>query len=192
MISSKGVACPCRTRTRFANSIAYPFFDLIEPMRENLASAALALAALLVLGCSHSTTYTSKDGSVTVEQKGKDQGSMTFTSKDGNKVEVNSSGGKVPDDYPKDLPVYGDAKVTLSTSVSEKNARNLILESPDAADKITDFYKKGLESNGWKLDGSMNMGEMSMFTATKDKRKAVIQVINEKDKRTINQVLTDQ
>ena len=58
--------------------------------------------------------------------------------------------------------------------------------------KIAEFYKKGLESNGWKIEGAMNMGEMNMFTAAKDKRQAVVQVVNAGGKRTISQVLSDK
>jgi len=38
----------------------------------------------------------------------------------------------------------------------------------------------------------MNMGEMNMFTAAKDKRQAVVQVVNAGGKRTISQVLSDK
>ena len=116
---------------------------------------------------------------------------MTFTGKDGQKVVIDSGGGKIPDDYPKDLPVYAGAKVIMSQSATEKNTHNLVLESSDPADKIADYYKKSLESNGWKIEGSMNMGEMNMFTAVKDKRQAIVQVMNSSEKRTINQVLSD-
>jgi hypothetical protein len=153
-----------------------------------ICGAILALAA-----CKRSTTYSTKDGNVTLEHKGKDVSSMTFTGKDGQKVAINVGGeGNVPGDYPKDVPVYKDTKVVMSQSASEKNAHNLVLESGDSADKIAEFYKKGLESNGWKIEGTMNMGEMNMLTAVKDKRQTVIQIINAGDKRTINQILSDK
>jgi hypothetical protein len=154
-----------------------------------ICAAVLASAGA---ACKRSSTYSTKDGSMTVEQKGKDVSSMTFTGKDGQKVVMDVGGGKVPGDYPKDVPVYDDAKVILSQSTSEKNAQNLVLESNDAAEKIAGFYKKGLESNGWKIEGNMNMGEMSMFTAVKEKRQVVVQVLNAGDKRTITQVLSDK
>ena len=66
------------------------------------------------------------------------------------------------------------------------------MESNDAAEKIAGFYKKGLEGNGWKIEGSMNMGEMNMFTAVKDNRQAVVQIVNAGDKRTITQTLSDK
>ena len=101
-------------------------------------------------------------------------------------------GAQVPADYPKDLPVYDGARVILSQSATEKNAHNLVLESNDPADKIADSYKNGLESNGWKMEGAMNMGKMNMFTAVKDKCQAVVQIANAGDKRTITQILSDK
>jgi hypothetical protein len=160
--------------------------------KSTLAGMCATLLAITASGCKKSSTYSTRDGSVTLEQKGKDVSSMTFTGKDGQKVVMDVGGGKVPGDYPKDVPVYDGAKVIMSQSVSEKNARNLVLESNDAAEKIAEFYKKGLESNGWKVEGTVNMGEMNMFTATKDKRQAVVQIVNAGEKRTITQVLSDK
>ena len=158
-------------------------------MRKNIV---VGVAVVLMVACSRSRTYTSKDGSVTVEQKGKDASSMTFTGKNGETVAINMNGGKVPDDYPKDVPLYEGTKVIMSNSASEKHARHLMLESKDPADKIAEYYKKGLDSNGWKIDGTMNMGEMNMFTASKDNRQLVVQISNSADKRTISQVLSDK
>ena len=142
--------------------------------------------------CSRSQTYTSKDGSVTVEQKGKDGGSMTFKGKNGETVAITMDGGKIPDDYPKDVPLYEGTKVIMANAASEKHAKHLVLESKDAVDKIVDYYKKGLDSNGWKVEGTMNMGEMNMFTATKENRQLVIQIANGPDKRSITQILSDK
>ena len=40
-------------------------------------------------------------------------------------------GAKLPADYPKDVPVYDGGKVIMSQSATEKNMRNLVLESTD-------------------------------------------------------------
>src|SRR5438093_5842639 len=135
-------------------------------MRKNM-TVGICAAVLSIggAGCNRSATYSTKDGSMTVEQKGKDVSSMTFTGKDGQKLVMDVGGGKVPGDYPKDMPLYESAKVMMSQSANEKNTHNLVMESNDAAEKIAGFYKKGLEGNGWKIEGSMNMGEMNMFTA---------------------------
>ncbi|HTM49327.1 MAG TPA: hypothetical protein VL285_11615 [Bryobacteraceae bacterium] len=158
--------------------------------------ALTGICAMILIGsaaaCKRSSTYSTKDGSMTVEQKGKDVSSLTFTGKDGQKVTMDVGGGKVPADYPKDLPVYENAKVIMVQSANEKNMRTMVLESQDEVGKIVDFYKQGLESNGWKMEGTMSMGEVNMFTGVKDKRQAVIQIVSSPEKRTINQVLSDK
>ncbi len=163
-------------------------------MQKNIAGICAVIVLLAGAACKRSSTYTTKDGSMTVEQKGKDVSSMTFTGKDGQKVTMDLGGGaKVPADYPKDVPVYDSAKVIMAQSASEKNMHNLVLESTDPPDKIADFYKKGLESNGWKIEGTMNMADVNMFTAVKDKRQAVVQIgKGDGDKRTITQILSDK
>src|SRR5215471_341359 len=124
-------------------------------MKILIATSVLILSAAS-FGCSRSTTYTSRDGSVTVKQEGKDASSMTFTGKNGEKVAINLNGGKIPDDYPKDVPLYEGTKVIMANSTPEKHARHLVLESNDPAEKIVEFYKKGLDSNGWKVEGTMS------------------------------------
>jgi hypothetical protein len=161
-------------------------------MLKNIMIGICAITlALSGAACSRST-FSTRDGAVTVEQKGKGAGSMIFTGKNGEKVAINMNGGKVPEDYPKDVPVYEGTKVVMSQSATEKNTHNLVLESSDAPDKITEYYKKGLESNGWKTEGTMNMGEMNMISASKAKRQVVVQVANAGEKRTITQITSDK
>jgi hypothetical protein len=152
----------------------------------------LVLLALCCAACSKSTVYSGKDGSVTVEQKGTDGSIVKFTDKNGQSVTVNSAGGQVPADYPKDVPVYPGAKVVTTQSASQKHMINLIMETQDEVAAIADFYKKGLESNGWKIDNTMTSDQMSAFNAIKDNRQAVLQILNNDGKRTINQVVADK
>ncbi len=149
------------------------------------------MALIAGLACTR-RTYSTGDGSVTVEQKGKDASTMKFTGRDGKQVSIDMNAGAVPSDYPKDAPVYKNAKVIMAQSMSEKNGRHLMLETADAAPKIVEFYKKELEANGWKTDASMDMGAMSMITANKGNRQIVVQVIGDNDKRSINQTLSDK
>jgi hypothetical protein len=161
-------------------------------MRHNVVIGFCSLAILAFAACSRSTVYTSKDGSVTVDKKDGKATSMTFTGKDGQKVEINENGGKMPSDYPKDVPVYDGAKVVMSTTVSEKNAKNIVLETQDPVEKIADFYKKGLESNGWKIEGTVATPQMTMYSGTKENRQAVIQIMDSSGKRSISQILSDK
>jgi hypothetical protein len=54
---------------------------------------------------------------------------VTVTGSDGQTATLNFNQNKVPDDYPKDVPIYTPSKVVMSQTLSEKNARNLMLES---------------------------------------------------------------
>src|SRR5947209_6613944 len=100
-------------------------------MRKNIAVGTCALMLIIAAGaCRRSATYSTKDGTVTVQEHGKDAGSMTFTGKNGEKVAINMDGGKVPDDYPKDVPIY-QGKVVMANSSSEKHTQHLMIESGD-------------------------------------------------------------
>ncbi len=93
--------------------------------------AVLTLAALIA-GCSRSATYVTPDGKVVVQQGGKPgQGQMTITGKDGSRMTMNAQGGKLPDDFPKDVPVPPNAKIVMSTSVNNAQTQgaNLMLEN---------------------------------------------------------------
>lgn len=156
--------------------------------------AALLAASLLCAGaaCSRTHTITTSNGKVSYREKGKDAGTVTVTGKDGKTATLSFNQNKVPDDYPKDVPIYSPAKVVMSQSASDKNARNLMLEASDGADKIGDFYKKGLESNGWKTETTMNTGQLTMYTATKDQRSLTLQITDSGNKRNVMQVVADK
>ena|SRR5438876_597549 len=98
----------------------------------------------------------------------------------------------VPDDYPKDVPIYPGAKVTMAQSGPRQHLRDLMLVSNDSAGKIVDYYRKGLESNGWKIQNTMTSDQVSALTAVKDNRQAILQVLYREGKSTINQVVSDK
>jgi hypothetical protein len=154
---------------------------------------ALLAASLLFAGaCSRSRTVSTADGKISYQEKGKDAGTVTVTGKDGKTATLSFNQNKVPDDYPKDVPVYSPAKVVMSQSFSEKKARNLMLESADAADKIVDFYKKGLDGNGWKTESTMTTAQLTILTATKEQRQVMLQITDSGGKRGVMQVVSDK
>jgi len=142
--------------------------------------------------CSRSHTVSTADGKVSYQEKGKDAGTVTVTGKDGQTATVNFNQNKVPDDYPKDVPIYSPAKVVMSQSISEKNARTLMLESTDAADKLVDFYKKGLDGNGWKTESTMTTAQLTILTTTKDRKQVLLQISDNGAKRSVMQVVSDK
>ncbi len=82
-----------------------------------------------------------------------EKGKMSFTdTKTGQSVQVGT--GKIPDNFPKDFPVYPGAKVTSSLSGSDKGLKNgfwLTLSSTDTLDTVSSYYKSNLKTNGWTV-----------------------------------------
>jgi len=154
--------------------------------------ALLALAAFIG-GCSRSATYVTPDGKVVVQNGKPGQGQVTISGKDG-KVTYNAEGGKVPDDYPKDVPVPGNVKVVMSTSANANGQQgySLILESADTTDNLTAFYKKGLADNGWTIESTTSTAEMTIFGASKEKRQLMVQIMDSNGKRSINQTVANK
>jgi len=153
------------------------------------------LAASLLLGgaaCSRTHTVTTSDGKVSVEQSGKDASRITVAGKDGKTATLSFNENKVPDDYPKDIPIYTPSKVVMAQSASDQNTRNLVLESPDAMDSIVAFYKKGLDGNGWKTESTLATAQMTMLTGSKDHRQVVLQISDGGAKRSVMQVVSDK
>ena len=135
---------------------------------------------------------TTSDGKVSYQDKGKDAGAITVTGKDGKSATMSFNENKVPDGYPKDVPIYSPSKVVMSQSASDKNTRNLMLESPDAVDSIVAYYKKGLDGNGWKTEYTMTTAQLTILTATKEQRQVVVQITDSGDKRNVMQVVSDK
>ncbi len=159
--------------------------------RQRPLTALLAGCLVFAAACNRSHTVTTADGQVTYKEKGKDAGTVTVIGKDGKTATLDFNQGKIPDDYPKDVPVYS-GKVVMSQAISEKHARNLMLETSDSADKIAEFYRKELERNGWKTETTVATGGMNMIGANKDRKQIVIQISDSGEKRSIMQVLSDK
>jgi hypothetical protein len=147
---------------------------------------------LLLAACNRSKTVSTPGGDVKVEESGKaGQSKVTFTGKNGESMTINSEGGKLPDDYPKDVPVASGAKIVMATSVNnaENKGSSLVLESADSFDNTVAFYKKGLADNGWKVDATIAAEKMTMLTAAKDTRQLVVQIGESEGKTSVTQHL---
>jgi hypothetical protein len=88
--------------------------------------------------CSHSHTYTTKDASVTIDSKGKDEAVVHVTGKDGASLDFNT--GKPITDYPSDTPLY-QGKTVMDMKSEKDHVRHITLQTSDSMDKILDFYK---------------------------------------------------
>jgi hypothetical protein len=131
-----------------------------------------AIAACVACGCAKPSTQSKEpaDASVTVDQ-GNGKTKTKGRGADGSATNSNARKVKVPEDFPKDIPVYPGATPIIHQSV--KNGRTLELKTSDAADKVTAFYKEKLKAEGWKQvseSSSQSLKEgITLLSNTKDK-----------------------
>lgn len=147
-----------------------------------LRISATTLALALSLGLSacggKKKTYTSVDGSTSVEVDEK-QGKFTVRSKDG-QVDFSVDGGpgaKIPDDFPADIPIYKKSKVT--TGMSMAGSKTVILESSDPGSTVMNFYTDSLNSAGWEQKTEMNTGPMMVKNFEKGPRRISLNVMDD-------------
>lgn len=99
-----------------------------------------------------------------------EKGKMTFTDeKTGTKVDIGSN--TVPETFPKDFPLYPDAKVTSSLSGAQAGKSNgfwLTMSTPAAPDMVTSFYKTELTKNGWTVESTFTANAMTNQTVKKN------------------------
>ena len=88
----------------------------------------------------------------------------------------------IPDNFPKDVPVYSPAQVRM-TQVVDENRGVISLSTSDEIEKVTAFYKKELVEQGWTIKNEMTMGAMSLIQAEKGKRNVNL-TVNKKDGET--------
>lgn len=113
-----------------------------------------------------------EDNGVSVDSK---NGEVQISSEDGD-VSFGSS-SDVPDDFPDEVPLPEDAKVTSSFSTDSGEGRNFSLtytyDNTSDLNNATDAYKAQLKDDGYKMsdESSGSVGSLSGggFTATNDK-----------------------
>jgi hypothetical protein len=155
----------------------------------NKLTLLLSVLTILGFGCGRSSTYQTKDGEVKIEQKG-NQATYEMTSKDGKtKVTAGESGVALPDDFPKDVPIYKDATVKLSSTQGKSMIVHLATSAAIA--DCAKFYQDQLKEKGWEIEQTMNMGEATMMSAKKEKLKCTIQVMKN-GKETMIQLIVEQ
>jgi outer membrane lipopolysaccharide assembly protein LptE/RlpB len=78
----------------------------------------------------------------------------------------------LPEGFPKDVPLCPGA--TVKMSVTSGQGLMVHLESAASAADVAKFYNEQLEGNGWKIEQTMNMGEVRTLSAKKDQRQCTV------------------
>ena len=123
-----------------------------------------------------------EDATITVTGNDK-KGQVNIKTDDGETLEMTYGKNTIPDDFPKDVPIYSPSQVTMSQIINENNSV-LSLHTDDEVSKVAEFYKKELVQQGWSIKNEMTMGTMSLLQGEKGKR-ALNVTVNHKDKKTV-------
>lgn len=130
------------------------------------------------------TQVTSQDGNVKVVTKDA-EGKETETVAQGNEQGMVYSDGsgvvmttgdkaKVPDDFPKDVPIFAGAKVSLASSDPASKSYTLQLTTSAKPADVTAFYDKDLSGKGWTKEMDMAQDAMHMLAMRKDNRSVTV------------------
>lgn len=103
------------------------------------------------------------------------KGSVSLKSDKGS-VEINREGAKLPDNWPKDVPIYPGAKITMTISNDEQHV--LSLETTDSPEQAVAFYKAKLSS--MKQEAAMSTPQQDMLVY-KDGNERLVQLAIGKD-----------
>lgn len=140
-------------------------------MSKNTKIILGVVGVLLVLGAAR-WAFTPKIGIPGMSSDAK--GEYTIKSDDGQTVI--KSGGSVPEDFPKDVPIYSGASVVSSVSGLNTGVTGYAVnfETGAAVAEVIAFYKDGLAKSGWKIVSTYNTGDTEMIVAQKDKMATMV------------------
>lgn len=137
-------------------------------MRKSATFLAISLVVTLA-GCkspaekeAEKSVAETTGGQAKVDEK---TGSVEVKTKDKDGRETNVQFGpnsKVPDDFPKSVPIYPGAKLMSTVSLADgKNGHLVTLSTTDEPKTVVEYYKKNLV--GFKSDSELGSGDDSMF-----------------------------
>jgi hypothetical protein len=146
--------------TRILSLVAVLLLGLLSSgcnVRERLTERAVESVAGRVVG-----------GDVDIDSSGE---SLRIQTDEGT-VEFGGGSGSLPDAFPSEFPVPGDAEIEYATSASTDDGAffSVIAFTSDSYDDTVAWYEQQLGSSGWSIDGqtqfSSGDGQTQSFTVS--------------------------
>ena len=113
--------------------------------------------------------------------------SLSMPGADGNVMVVGGDDAKIPDTFPKDVPLYPGIKLLVVQSMPEQQGYIIQARSDDSVDKVLAYLKKEVAAQGWQETLAMSQpGDppMQMIGYSKDNR-VLHFVLNAEDGKTV-------
>jgi hypothetical protein len=100
---------------------------------------------------------------------------VTVKSADGS-VYVGGEGVKLPDDFPKDIPIYPGSKIVSAVSAArtETSGHMATFQTSDAPEKIAAFYKSKFSAWQVKMEMASGGGKVLLLQSADGKRSITV------------------
>lgn len=173
---------------------------LNQLIRAGHAFAALALLSI-VLGCGSGAEKVAESALETmIEKAGAADGvevdvdfrgngeSFSIKTKEGEFSMTVGGGAKIPDDFPKDIPTYPKATVTITQSM-EGQGFMIQATTGDSMEKVVGYLENEAAKAGWEQTMSLNQNigqPMKMLNFAKGDRVANYTIIRQTDETIIS------
>jgi hypothetical protein len=97
-----------------------------------------------------------------------------------------NQGGELPEDFPKDFPIYPGAKLTSSWTAQGEETRgvSIVWETQDSPEEVSDYFKNQLELSGWKITSSFSQGGSVNYSFEKDNVSGFIGIARAEEGKT--------
>lgn len=99
--------------------------------------------------------------------------------------------GELPDNFPKDFPVYPKSKLvgTWSADGEDIKGLSLVWETDDSVEEVSGYYNRELEASGWKVTFSTKAEGSVALSFEKDKNSGFVGITTEDGKTIISVTL---
>ncbi len=83
--------------------------------------------------------------------------------------------GKLPSDFPNDIPVYPGAKIGLSNSTDNADGKSVYvtLSSTDSFEEVSNYYKEEVKDEGWDITSTTEFLGLSISASKGDRTLAL-------------------
>ena len=148
----------------------------------------LVVCALLVVGCDNNQTKKESENTKSETKVESKKKSGTYKYKN-EKSEGQAEVGEdvdLPDDFPKDVPIYKNARITAAINNKSDQAEMtaVTLESKHSFKQVGQYYEKQLKASGYEIEGVYSTSK-SMTINTKKGNTSVVVASTDQDGKTI-------
>lgn len=105
------------------------------------------------------------------------------TGKEKMHLETGEHGVALPHDFPKDVPLYPGATLTLAVTIDD--FLQVTLHTGDDIPAVVKFYREQLEASEWKIDAELDVEKGDMLSADKDGRTCSVLLTRKRDDVTV-------